>query len=104
MEQLKICPPYTRGKPALCRRYTPLSAIGVDSNSIKIIDKAHVGEKKLRFLTADEAKINELLSKIDTISKDEVNKAVLYTVKTTFKDVPKEKWTDQHKVQILFLF
>jgi len=71
-----------------------LTAIGVDNNSIKTIDKAHVGEKKLRFLTADESKINELLSKIDTISKDEINKTVLYTTKTTFKDLPKEKWID----------
>jgi hypothetical protein len=69
-----------------------LSKLGVDENSIKIIDNAHVGTHKFRFLTLDTKKVDELLKNFDTLSKDQINQSNLYTLKADFAKVTKDQF------------
>jgi hypothetical protein len=67
----------------------------VDQSIIKTLDKYIDGQKKLRIVGLSTTKIDEILKKWKSMSKEQVNNEIFYNYKSTLKTIPDaKKWNE----------
>lgn len=65
---------------------------GIDKDIVKYFNKVFKGQSKYQLITLDIKKVNDLLSKFDTMDKKVINDTVIYKLKTGLENLSKEAW------------